>query len=62
LRLVAAGHSNKRIGREPDLHKKTVKHQMTRILAKLEVSNRTEAALMLRNASESARVSDALRL
>ncbi len=54
LRLVAAGLSNKRIGRELDLHEKTVKHHMTRIFAKLKVSNRTEAAMMLRDASESA--------
>jgi len=52
LRLVAAGLSNKRIGRELDLHEKTVKHHMTRIFAKLKVSNRTEAAMVLRDASE----------
>jgi len=54
LRLVAAGLSNKRIGRELDLHEKTVKHHMTRIFAKLKVSNRTEAAMVLRDASEAA--------
>lgn len=54
LRLVAAGLSNKRIGRELDLHEKTVKHHMTRIFTKLKVSNRTEAAMMLRDASERA--------
>lgn len=52
LRLVAAGLSNKRIGRELGLHEKTVKHHMTRIFAKLKVSNRTEAAMALRDASE----------
>ena len=52
LRLVAAGFSNKRIGRELDLHEKTVKHHMTRIFAKLKVSNRTEAAMVLRDATE----------
>jgi two-component system, NarL family, nitrate/nitrite response regulator NarL len=52
LRLVAAGLSNKRIGRELNLHEKTVKHHMTRIFAKLKVSNRTEAAMVLRDASE----------
>jgi len=52
LRLVAAGLSNKRVGRELDLHEKTVKHHMTRIFAKLKVSNRTEAAMVLRDASE----------
>ena len=51
LRLVAAGLSNKLVGRELDLHEKTVKHHMTRIFAKLKVSNRTEAAMVLRDAS-----------
>jgi two-component system nitrate/nitrite response regulator NarL len=54
LRLVAAGLSNKRIGRELDLHEKTVKHHMARIFAKLEVSNRTKAAMVLRDAPGSA--------
>lgn len=49
LRFVAAGLSNKCIGRELDLHEKTVKHHMTRIFAKLKVSNRTEAAMVLRD-------------
>lgn len=52
LRLAAAGLSNKRIGRELNLHEKTVKHHMTRILAKLNVSNRTAAAMALRDAAE----------
>lgn len=51
LRLVAAGLSNKLIGRKLDLHEKTIKHHLTRIFTKLEVSNRTEAAMMLRDAS-----------
>jgi DNA-binding NarL/FixJ family response regulator len=50
LNLVASGLSNKRVARELDLHEKTVKHHMTRILAKLKVTNRTEAALALRDA------------
>ena len=50
LTLVASGLSNKRVARELDLHEKTVKHHMTRILSKLKVSNRTEAALTLRDA------------
>ncbi|GMB83464.1 response regulator transcription factor [Shinella zoogloeoides] len=54
LRLVAAGLSNKRIGRELNLHEKTVKHHMTRIFAKLGVSNRTEAAMALRDATDPA--------
>lgn len=53
LKLVASGLSNKRVAIQLDLHEKTVKHHMTRILAKLKVSNRTEAALALRDATES---------
>lgn len=52
LHLVASGLSNKRVARELDLHEKTVKHHMTRILSKLKVTNRTEAALALRDARE----------
>lgn len=50
LELVAAGLSNKRVGLKLNLHEKTVKHHMTRILAKLRVHNRTEAAMTLRDA------------
>lgn len=52
LNLVASGLSNKRVARELDLHEKTVKHHMTRILSKLKVTNRTEAALAMRDASD----------
>jgi len=52
LRLVAAGLSNKRVALELDLQEKTVKHHMTRILAKLQVSNRTQAAMAFRDATE----------
>lgn len=52
LQLVAAGLSNKRIGLQLDLQEKTIKHHMTRILAKLNVSNRTEAAMVLRDVVE----------
>jgi two-component system nitrate/nitrite response regulator NarL len=48
LRLVAKGLSNKEIGRHLDLQEKTVKHHMTRILSKLQVRNRTEAAILAR--------------
>jgi DNA-binding NarL/FixJ family response regulator len=41
------------VARELDLHEKTVKHHMTRILSKLKVTNRTEAALALRDATDS---------
>ena len=50
LALVAGGLSNKRVALRLDLQEKTVKHHMTRILAKLKVGNRTEAAVMLRDA------------
>ncbi len=46
LRLVAQGKSNKEVGRDLDLQEKTVKHYMTIILQKLQVRNRTEAALL----------------
>jgi two-component system nitrate/nitrite response regulator NarL len=52
LSLVASGLSNKRIAIALDLHEKTIKHHMTRIFAKLNVSNRTEAALALRDAHQ----------
>lgn len=49
LRHVAAGMSNKEIGLSLDLQEKTVKHYMTSILQKLQVRNRTEAALAARD-------------
>lgn len=45
LQLAAEGLSNKRIAIKLDLQEKTVKHHMSRVLAKLKVTNRTEAAL-----------------
>ena len=48
LQLVASGWSNKEIAREAQMQEKTVKHHMTRILQKLKLRNRTEAALFLR--------------
>ncbi len=48
LRLVAEGKSNKEVGRALDLQEKTVKHYMTNILQKLQVRNRTEAAIIAR--------------
>lgn len=53
LDLVARGLSNKRVALQLELQEKTVKHHMTRVLAKLHVSNRTEAAIAYREASES---------
>jgi two-component system nitrate/nitrite response regulator NarL len=52
LELVASGLSNKRIALKLNLHEKTIKHHMSRILAKLKVSNRTEAAMTLRDATD----------
>lgn len=51
LKLVASGLSNKRIAIALNLHEKTIKHHMTRIFTKLNVTNRTEAALALRDAA-----------
>ena len=48
LRLVAQGLSNKEVALQLALQEKTVKHHMTRILNKLHVRNRTEAAILLR--------------
>lgn len=53
LRLVAAGNSNKEVARRIALQEKTVKHHMTRILQKLNVRNRTEAAMLLRDSNRS---------
>jgi two-component system nitrate/nitrite response regulator NarL len=53
LDLVSAGLSNKEIAIELKLQEKTIKHQMTRIFSKLAVSNRTEAAIVFRDALRS---------
>jgi two-component system nitrate/nitrite response regulator NarL len=50
LDLVSSGLSNKEIAIELKLQEKTIKHQMTRIFSKLAVSNRTEAAMVFRDA------------
>ncbi|WFP61738.1 response regulator transcription factor [Mesorhizobium sp. WSM4904] len=52
LRLVAEGLSNKEVAARLSLQEKTVKHHMTRVLAKLNVRNRTEAALLMHEAKE----------
>ncbi|MGX9147837.1 response regulator transcription factor, partial [Mesorhizobium sp. 128a] len=52
LSLVAEGLSNKEVAARLSLQEKTVKHHMTRVLAKLNVRNRTEAALLMRGAAE----------
>ena len=55
LTLVASGLSNKRIALKLDVNEKTIKHHMTRILAKLNAANRTEAAIALRDATRNER-------
>jgi two-component system, NarL family, nitrate/nitrite response regulator NarL len=50
LERVAAGWSNKEIANALSLTEKTVKYYMTIILQKLQVRNRTEAALLLQRA------------
>ncbi|WP_331376802.1 response regulator transcription factor [Sinorhizobium chiapasense] len=52
LHLVASGMSNKQVARKLDLQEKTVKHHMTQIMTKLGAANRTEAAMVLRDAIE----------
>lgn len=54
LRFVSLGWTNKEIASELHLQEKTIKHQLTRIFSILDVSNRTEAAMVFRNADESA--------
>jgi DNA-binding NarL/FixJ family response regulator len=46
LELIAAGHSNKRIAFELGIAEKTVKTHVGHLLAKLGVSDRTQAALL----------------
>jgi DNA-binding NarL/FixJ family response regulator len=52
LRLVSMGLSNKEIAIELNLQEKTIKHHLTRIFSMLDVSNRTEAAMVFRNSDE----------
>lgn len=47
LDLVAKGLSNKEIGRKMDLSEKTVRQYLTRVLQKLKVRNRVEAAMLV---------------
>ena len=48
LERVTKGFTNKEIAREHGLSEKTVKHHMTSILSKLQVRNRVEAAMFVR--------------
>lgn len=47
LKLIGKGMSNKEIGGNLDIKEKTVKHYVTNILQKLQVRNRTEAAIFV---------------
>jgi DNA-binding NarL/FixJ family response regulator len=48
LRLLASGQSNSQIARSLDLSLKTVQNYVSRILDKLQVNDRTQAALLAR--------------
>lgn len=48
LKMIALGHSNKRIASELDLKEVTVKFHVSNLMAKLDVSNRTQAAVLAR--------------
>jgi two-component system, NarL family, nitrate/nitrite response regulator NarL len=52
LHLLAAGKSNKAIGKELGLTEKTIKHYMSNILQKLQVRNRVEAAILAQKYSK----------
>ncbi|MBU1210775.1 MAG: response regulator transcription factor [Alphaproteobacteria bacterium] len=49
LKLIGKGLSNKEIGGSLDIKEKTVKHYVTNILQKLQLRNRTEAAIFLQS-------------
>jgi len=46
LSYIAMGISNKEIGLRIELSEKTVKHYVTNLLQKMQVRNRTQAALL----------------
>jgi DNA-binding NarL/FixJ family response regulator len=48
LRLLADGYNNAKIARQLDLSHKTVQNYVSRILDKLQVADRTQAALLAR--------------
>jgi DNA-binding NarL/FixJ family response regulator len=50
LDLLARGYNNRRIARELLVAEKTVRNHVSRVLAKLQVSKRTEAAVLARDA------------
>ena len=49
------GSATSASGCKLNLHEKTIKHHMSRILATLKVSNRTEAAMVLRDFADKER-------
>jgi two-component system, NarL family, nitrate/nitrite response regulator NarL len=55
LNLASTGLSNKGIALKLDFHEKTVKYHMGRIFQKLDVTNRTQAAMALRDAGDETR-------
>jgi len=48
LELVSEGLSNREIAEEENLSEKTIKYYMTNVLQKLQVRNRVEAAIKVR--------------
>jgi DNA-binding NarL/FixJ family response regulator len=48
LALVADGRSNAEIARELGISLKTVQNHVSRVLAKLQLADRTQAALRMR--------------
>jgi TolB-like protein/DNA-binding CsgD family transcriptional regulator len=61
LKLMARGLSNKEIGRELDIALGTVRKHVSAVIDALEVSNRTEAAVALRELSHGAAPLDDVR-
>jgi two-component system, NarL family, nitrate/nitrite response regulator NarL len=58
LKHIAQGMINKQIGFTLGLTEKTVKHYVTNILQKLQVTNRVEAALIAQQCQQQARVAE----
>lgn len=52
LQLIAQGGSNQEIGKQLFIAEKTVKNHITRIFKKLEIKNRTQAAIIARSNSQ----------
>jgi DNA-binding NarL/FixJ family response regulator len=52
VRAVARGLSNAEIGREPGMREATVKAHVSRVLAKLGLANRVQAAILVHDAGQ----------